>query len=100
VVIMEDDDAYKPQHLETCLRHLERHKATGCVWLNYYNLKFRKWRRIRNSCAALCNTALRRESACRCWPMRRERRLTLAYITLTGCSGSASALMVCTKMRP
>src|SRR5690606_41326248 len=47
------------------LRHLERHKATGCVWLNYYNLKFRKWRRIRNSCAALCNTAFRRE----CLPM-------------------------------
>lgn len=65
VVIMEDDDYYRANHLETCLRHLELHKATGCVWLNYYNLKFRKWRRIRNSCAALCNTAFRRE----CLPM-------------------------------
>lgn len=68
VVIMEDDDYYRADHLETCLRHLELHKATGCVWLNYYNLKFRKWRRIRNSCAALCNTAFRRE----CLPLLAE----------------------------
>ena len=65
VVIMEDDDAYLPHHLETCVRRLEQHKATGCIWLNYYNLRHRKWRRIRNSCAALCNTAFRRE----CLPM-------------------------------
>lgn len=65
VVVMEDDDAYLPQHLETCVKRLENHKATGCVWLNYYNLRHRKWRRIRNSCAALCNTAFRRE----CLPM-------------------------------
>lgn len=61
VVIMEDDDAYLPQHLEACVRRLGQHRATGCTWLNYYNLEHLKWRRIRNSCAALCNTAFRRE---------------------------------------
>ena len=57
VMIVEDDDAYQPHHLETQLRHLERHDATGGTWLDYYNLRFRGWRTLRNRCAALCNTA-------------------------------------------
>lgn len=61
VLIMEDDDYYRPDHIEVCLRFLERYPATGCIWLDYYNVQHRKWRRIKNSCAALCNTALRRE---------------------------------------
>lgn len=65
VLIVEDDDYYRANHIETCLRHLETHKATGGVWLNYYNVAHRRWRRMRNSCAALCNTAMQAE----CLPM-------------------------------
>lgn len=65
VLVMEDDDYYRPNHIETCLKHLERHRAAGCIWLNYYNVEHRSWRRIKNSCAALCNTSFRRE----CLPM-------------------------------
>lgn len=59
VVIIEDDDYYRANHLEVCRRRLATHEAVGCIWLNYYNVELRAWRRIRNSCAALCNTALR-----------------------------------------
>lgn len=59
VLVMEDDDYYRPNHIEVCLEKLQAHRATGGVWLNYYNVKLRAWRRIRNSCAALCNTAMR-----------------------------------------
>lgn len=61
VVIIEDDDAYRPNHLQVCADRLRQHGATGCTWLNYYNLDFKAWRRIKNSCAALCNTAFRVE---------------------------------------
>lgn len=57
VLIIEDDDHYAADHIETQLRHLERHDAVGGVWLRYYNIRVRGWRLIRNSCAALCNTA-------------------------------------------
>jgi len=65
VLIMEDDDYYRPEHIEVCVERLKQNAATGCTWLHYYNVKLRGWRRIRNSCAALCNTAMRRE----CLPM-------------------------------
>jgi len=59
VLIVEDDDYYRPNHIEVCIDRLMRYRATGCMWLNYYNLQSRSWKRIRNSCAALCNTAFR-----------------------------------------
>lgn len=59
VLVMEDDDHYAPDHIETCLRHLQRHDATGCTRLRYYNLRARAWRVMANACAALCNTAFR-----------------------------------------
>lgn len=59
VLVIEDDDYYRKDHIEVCVERLKRHRATGCTWLNYYNLNFRAWRRLRNSCAALCNTAFR-----------------------------------------
>lgn len=58
VLIMEDDDYYRPDHIAVCVERLQKHRATGCTWLNYYNLRLRSWKRIRNSCAALCNTAM------------------------------------------
>lgn len=57
VVICEDDDYLKPNHIEVSTRMADSFGAAGCIWLNYYNLKFQAWRRIRNTCAALCNTA-------------------------------------------
>lgn len=57
VVMIEDDDAYKPNHIEVQLAHLEKHQAAGCRWLNYYNLRLRAWRTMLNSCSALSNTA-------------------------------------------
>lgn len=65
VVIMEDDDFYRANHIEVCATRLQNHRAVGCRWLNYYNLKMRAWRRMKNSCAALCNTAFRAD----CLPM-------------------------------
>ena len=65
VIIMEDDDYYRPDHIAVCAEKLKAHRATGCIWLNYYNVRLKAWRRIRNSCAALCNTAFRAE----CLPM-------------------------------
>lgn len=59
VVFMEDDDSYTDNHVEVCVRKLHGYQAAGCIWLNYYNIKFQAWRRIRNTCAALCNTALK-----------------------------------------
>lgn len=61
VIIMEDDDYYRPDHIAVCVEHLRSHRAAGCRWLNYYNVQMRAWRRIRNTCAALCNTSLRAE---------------------------------------
>lgn len=61
VLVIEDDDYYRPDHIAVCVERLQQHRAVGCTWLNYYNLQLRAWKRIRNSCAALCNTAMRRE---------------------------------------
>lgn len=61
VLICEDDDYYRPGHIAVCVERLRKHRAAGCTWLNYYNLRLRSWKRIRNSCAALCNTAMRAE---------------------------------------
>lgn len=62
VFIIEDDDYYRPNHVELNTFLLRTHRAVGCRWLNYYNLQVRGWMRIRNACAALCNTALRAEA--------------------------------------
>lgn len=61
VLIFEDDDYYKSNHVEVCVERLKTVEATGCTWLNYYNIQMRAWCRIKNSCAALCNTAMRRD---------------------------------------
>jgi len=68
VLVFEDDDYYRPNHIETCVRRLEQYRATGCIWMDYYNVQYRSWRRLRNSCAALCNTAFRAE----CLPMLKQ----------------------------
>ena len=59
VFIIEDDDAYRPDHIEVQARRLADVEATGCRWMDYYNVEHRKWKVTRNACAALCNTAFR-----------------------------------------
>lgn len=61
VVIWEDDDALRPNHIEVCVERLRKYSAVGCTWLDYYNLEHSCWRTMRNKCAALCNTAMRRD---------------------------------------
>lgn len=61
VIIMEDDDAYRPDHIEVCVERLRRHVAVGCTWMDYYNVEAGAWRSMRNKCAALCNTAMRHD---------------------------------------
>jgi glycosyltransferase involved in cell wall biosynthesis len=57
VIVFEHDDHYRPDHIETCLRGLARHKATGSIWQRYYNVEQRCWIVMRNIGSALCNTA-------------------------------------------
>jgi len=60
VLIIEDDDWYAPNHIALSLCKLEKQKAAGCRWMNYYHLKY-GWRRIKNACSTLSNTAFRGE---------------------------------------
>lgn len=59
VFIIEDDDYYLSDHIEINCKRLGTRELAGCWWLNYYNLRMRAWRILRNSCGALCNTVLR-----------------------------------------
>lgn len=62
VLIMEHDDWYAPDHIETCLRRLSQERAlcTGSRWQRYYNVKQRCWLHVKNVGSALCNTAFDR----------------------------------------
>lgn len=57
VIVMEHDDWYRADHIETCLRELRGFAATGSVWQRYYNVSQRCWKVMRNIGSALCNTA-------------------------------------------
>jgi glycosyltransferase involved in cell wall biosynthesis len=57
IVIMEHDDWYSSNHLETCLEGLREAEATGSKFQRYYNVHFRCWIVMINIGSALCNTA-------------------------------------------
>lgn len=57
VIMMEHDDWYSADHIETCLRELQGYAATGSIWQRYYNVDQRCWKVMRNIGSALCNTA-------------------------------------------
>ena len=61
VVIWEDDDYYRPEHLAACASGLARMDVHGCPRLSYYNVHHRLWRKMMNRGAALCQTALNRK---------------------------------------
>lgn len=61
VVIVEDDDWYRTDHIEMALEGLAGAPVYGCNWLHYYHVGDRRWSKFRNRGAALCQTAFRRE---------------------------------------
>lgn len=63
ILIIEHDDFYAADHIETCVRRLERmgSGATGSINQRYYNLPHKSWRLMRNVGSALCNTAFTRD---------------------------------------
>jgi glycosyltransferase involved in cell wall biosynthesis len=58
ILIWEHDDWYAPDHIETCLRTLKHHLATGSLGQRYYNVPLRLYASLTNKGSALCNTAL------------------------------------------
>jgi glycosyltransferase involved in cell wall biosynthesis len=63
VIIIEHDDYYAPDHIETCLRHLDSGAmAAGSGILRYFNVQHRLWRVMGNRGSALCNTAFTRDA--------------------------------------
>ena len=61
VVIVEDDDYYRPDHIGACVAGLKRWPAYGCARLLYFNVEHRCWVQMANRGAALCQTAFRAE---------------------------------------
>jgi len=60
VVIIEDDDHYKPDWLRVVDRELEKGELVGEFLARYYNVETRKGRQLRNDRhASLCSTAVR-----------------------------------------
>ncbi len=61
VLVMEDDDYYRPDHIAVCVERLRKHRAVGCTRLTYTTDRPRPSPRIRKSRAAQCTTANRAE---------------------------------------
>jgi len=83
VAIVEDDDWYAPEWLESCVRGLESADLFGEQRARYYNLRENRWHIHRNTDrASLCSTALRAE--CIPWLVAylRKQRGTAADIFL------------------
>lgn len=57
VVVIEDDDYYKPTHIEECARGLRNRPVYGCPRLLYVNVHHRCWIQMGNRGSALCQTA-------------------------------------------
>lgn len=57
VVIVEDDDWYRADHIEQCIAGLSKFVAMGCPTLNYFNVQHKMFVKMRNQGAALCQTA-------------------------------------------
>lgn len=59
IIIVEHDDWYAPNHIETCIARLTRRGggATGSINQRYYNVQHRVHRLMKNVGSALCNTA-------------------------------------------
>lgn len=60
VIIIEHDDWYAPQHLESMLWLLSTNRLAGDGAQRYYNLPMRRWRVYPNKGACLCQTGFQR----------------------------------------
>lgn len=78
VVIVEDDDWYRSDHIEMAVQGLTEAPVYGCGWLQYYHVPDRRWARFRNRGSALCQTAFRAS----------EKRRMLGAIDAAQSSGS------------
>lgn len=61
ILIMEDDDYYRADHVEHCVAGVEAGGVYGCPWLRYYHVGARRYITLRNIGAALCQTAFNRD---------------------------------------
>lgn len=60
LVVIEDDDHYRPGYLTEIAQRLERAELVGECKARYYNLSLRRGRQLSNSShASLCSTAMR-----------------------------------------
>lgn len=60
LVVIEDDDHYSADWLETCVRELARAELVGECRARYYNIALRRGRQLSNvKHASLCSTAMR-----------------------------------------
>jgi hypothetical protein len=60
VVVIEDDDFYAPEYLETVAGWLDTHELVGERFARYYNVASRRWKNCGNEHhASLCSTAMR-----------------------------------------
>lgn len=59
LLIMEDDDWYRADHIEKAMQGLVEAPVYGCNWLHYYHVGERRWSKFRNRGSALCQTAMR-----------------------------------------
>lgn len=61
VFVIEDDDCYLPNYIETMLFFLQKFDIVGQGNSRYYNLKVRSWKEWRNhDHTSLCETAIKR----------------------------------------
>ena len=79
VIIIEDDDWYRADHIERCIEGLNSAPVYGCNWLNYYHVRDRRWVEMRNRGAALCQTAFYRAEINRMRQAAREAHKQGSY---------------------
>lgn len=79
IIIIEDDDWYRTDHIERCVEGLEQAPAYGCNWLYYYHVRDRRWVEMKNRGAALCQTALIRPELSRMKKAAESARTQQSY---------------------
>ena len=63
LVIIEDDDCYTPQYLDTVSKWLDRYDLVGESYARYYNVRTKACQQLRNDRhASLCATAMKGEA--------------------------------------
>lgn len=78
--IIEDDDCYLPEYLETANSWLDKHDLVGESFARYYNVQSKRFRQLSNaSHASLCATAMKGDAI---EAFKRELRPEVKFIDL------------------